>query len=576
MPQISRMTVSRRGSPFDQEPQTRQQGRRAGTPTLHFAGRGEAKLRRTKWSAAVPGRRVHAMKRFAAAILIAAVLACYPVCSAEAQKVRQPAVAGTFYPADAKELARMVDQFLARATAPPLTEPLFAIVSPHAGYPFSGPVAAYSYAQLKGRKYERVVVIAPSHYEAFNFASIYDGSAYSTPLGQVAVDQAFVARLTELSPRIRRSSQGHAPTREGGEHALEVQLPFLQRTLGSFKLVPIVMGEQDYELNRAVGVALAKAIQGTDTLIVASSDLSHYHPYDEAVKLDHKTLKAIEEWDYLSMSRNFGLRIWEACGGGPIVAAMIAAERLGANRARLLKYANSGDTSGDKSRVVGYGALALVKAAPAGAAEQAFALSNAERQELLKLAKLAVETAVRQGKLYEFTPAGSERLLQERGAFVTLKERGELRGCIGYSAPIKPLALTVRDVATHAAIRDNRFSPVAPAELSLLEYEISVLSPLRRVLDVKQIRVGRDGLVIKKGENEGLLLPQVATEQRWDRNTFLEQACRKAGLPAKAWLDPDTDIFSFTALVFGDRRLLDLGPEEEARPKPPLGEPVRR
>jgi hypothetical protein len=262
------------------------------------------------------------------------------------------------------------------------------------------------------------------------------------------VDQAFAAKLAKASPLIKLSGVGHTPSAERPEHALEVQLPFLQRVLGQFQLVPVIMGDQSYDACRALGVALAKLVAGTNTLIVASSDLSHYHTYDEAVRLDHKTLKAIEEYDYFDLSRNLDLRVWEACGGGPIVATMIAAERLGATQAKLLHYANSGDTTGDHSRVVGYGAVALVKAQ--------------------------------------------------------------------------------------------------------LQYEVSVLSPLRRVLDVKEIEVGKHGLVMRHGDQEGLLLPQVPVEEKWNRLTFLEQTCRKAGLPADAWKDPDTDIFMFTALVFGD------------------------
>jgi AmmeMemoRadiSam system protein A len=313
------------------------------------------------------------------------------------------------------------------------------------------------------------------------------------------------------------------------------------------------MGDQGYQACRALGLALAKLIDGPDTLIVASSDLSHYHPYDDAVKIDRKTLRAIEEWDYLSMTRNFETRTWEACGGGPIVAAMIAAERLGAKQAKVLKYANSGDVTSDRSRVVGYGAVALVKAPKRAAAEQPFSLSQADRQELMRIAKNSVETAVKQHKLYDLAPPSSETLAQERGAFVTLKKKGQLRGCIGYAAPLKPLGLTVRDVAAFAAVQDSRFLPVTEAELPQLEYEISVLSPLRRVLDLNEIRVGVHGLVVKRGSAEGLLLPQVAPEQGWDRMTLVAQTCVKAGLEPRAWQDAETDIFLFTALVFGER-----------------------
>ena len=481
---------------------------------------------------------------------------CKNANSGETQpQVRPPAVAGTFYPADPKELARMVDDFLAKAAPPPLTD-VVALVAPHAGYVYSGQVAAYSHALLKGRKVERVVVIAPSHYEAFGFSSVYNGAAYSTPLGQVPVDRAFAAKLAKASPLIKLSGLGHTPAPDKPEHALEDQLPFLQRVLGQFQLVPIVMGDQSYEHCRALGVALARLIQGTNTLIVVSSDLSHYHPYDEAVKIDHKTLKAIEEWDYLSMSRNFEQRIWEACGGGPIVAAMIASEHLGASQAKVLRYANSGDTAGDKSRVVGYGAVAFVKNPARGGADEApFSLTQREKDDLLQIARKSVESAVRDRKQFEASPGESEALARERGAFVTLKEHGQLRGCIGYIAPVKPLYVTVRDVAAFAALKDTRFQPVGARELTGQEYEISVLSPLRRVLDVNEIQVGRHGLVIKKGGYEGLLLPQVATEEKWDRLTFLAQTCNKAGLPETAWRDADTDIFRFTALVFGERKI---------------------
>jgi hypothetical protein len=332
----------------------------------------------------------------------------------------------------------------------------------------------------------------------------------------------------------------------------------LQRVLGEFQLVPIVMGDQSSENSRALGVALAKLIEnenkGGNTLIVASSDLSHYHPYDEAVTMDHKTLGALAVWDYFSMSRNFEARVWEACGGAPIVAAMIAAERMGADQTKVLKYANSGDTSGDRSRVVGYSADVFVKAPAGKAVETPFSLSDRDKNELLALARRSVEQAVKEHKQYEPEASLSEALNQDRGAFVTLSKSGQLRGCIGYTSATKPLYLTVRDTATLAALRDPRFPPVSPSELPLLEYEISVLSPLRRVMDIQQIKVGRDGLLMKNGENEGLLLPQVPVEQKWDRQQYLEGTCHKAGMRPGCWKDEDTDIFRFTAVVFGEHK----------------------
>jgi len=487
------------------------------------------------------------------------------------QAVRQPGVAGSFYPADPKALTAMIDDMLAHASLsqPPIDDPILAVVAPHAGYQYSGPVAAYTYAALKGRKFSRVVVIAPSHFEAFDFTSVYDGDAYATPLGSVRVDKAFAAQLAKMSPTIQLSSRGHTPTKEGAEHAIEVELPWLQRVLGDFALVPIVMGDQSYENSRALGVALAKLIQGQDTLILASSDLSHYHPYDEAVKIDHKTLNALQEWDYFSMSQNFQERVWEACGGAPIVAAMIAAERMGANEARVLKYANTGDVTGDHSRVVGYSADVFLKTPGGKLIKRPFSLNVHERSELLALARKSVEHAVREGKLYDADASSSELLNQERGAFVTLKESGELRGCIGYTSSLKPLYLTVRDTATYAALRDPRFSPVSASELPKLEYEISVLSPLRRVLDVRQIKVGQHGLLMKDDTHEGILLPQVPVEEKWDRQKFLEETCAKAGMRAGCWKDESTDIFQFTAVVFGDTSPQTPTPETSLPPALP-------
>ncbi len=511
-------------------------------------------------------------------VLLACVLAASASLSCVAASppvVRQPGVAGGFYPSDPKALTAMIDDMLAHASVPPMTDPILAVVAPHAGYQYSGPVAAYTYAALKGHKFSRVVAIAPSHYEAFDFTSVYEGDAYATPLGTVPVDKAFAAQLAKMDPSIRLSTRGHTPTKEGAEHALEVELPWLQRVLGDFTLVPVVMGEQSYESSRALGVALAKLIQGQDTLIVASSDLSHYHPYDDAVKIDHKTLAALQEWDYFSMSQNFGARIWEACGGAPIVAAMIAAERMGANEARLLKYANSGDTAGDHSRVVGYGAAVFLKTQGGKQAGHPFSLSAHEKSELLALARKSVEHAVREGKLYDASSSSSELLSQERGAFVTLKKSGELRGCIGYTSSLKPLYLTVRDTAAFAALRDPRFPPVSASELSQLEYEVSVLSPLRRVLDVRQIKVGQHGLLMKNGPHEGVLLPQVPVEEKWDRQQFLQETCAKAGMPASCWKDANTDIFMFTAVVFGDTRPQAVTPDLFAPPGSPgrPGEP---
>lgn len=476
-------------------------------------------------------------------------------------KLRPAGVAGAFYPGDPVELTAMMDQMIARVPAQQIDGKIIAVVAPHAGYPYSGPVAAYSYATLKGHKFARVVVIAPSHFEAFAYTSVFDGDGFATPLGTIPVDHEFAQKLSRASGSVHLSERGHMATSRGSEHAIEVQLPWLQHVLGSFSLVPIVMGDQSYERSRDLGVSLAKLLtqephEGVqaegDTLIVASSDLSHYHSYANAQKLDHQTLDALETWDYFGMSRNFQTSVWEACGGAPIVAAMIAAERMGANQARVLKYANSGDTSGDRSRVVGYSADIFVKTTKGRTSDTPFLLNDKQKSALLSLARKSVERAVEEHKPYE-PPATEDAILnQPRGAFVTLKEGGDLRGCIGLTSAQEPLFLTVRDVAAYAALRDPRFPPVSKSELPKLQYEISVLSPLRRISDVQEIKVGEHGLLMKNGDHEGLLLPQVPVEQKWDRAKFLEETCVKAGMAPDCWQDSDTDIFRFTAVVFGE------------------------
>jgi AmmeMemoRadiSam system protein B/AmmeMemoRadiSam system protein A len=475
-----------------------------------------------------------------------------------ALKIRPAGVAGSFYPADPQVLAGMVDDLLAQAVLPSLPDPILAVIAPHAGYIYSGPVAAYSYAALRGHDFTRVVVVAPSHREGFDFTSVYNGDAYATPLGTIRVDKEFAKRLSDMSPTMRLSGQGHDATPAGAEHAIEVQLPFLQRVLGEFQLVPIVMGSQSYESCRALGEALARLIQAEGTLLVASSDLSHFHPYEDAVTLDRKTLDALESWDTFAMARNFPQRVWEACGGAPIVATMMAAERMGASQTVLLDYANSGDTVGDHASVVGYSASLLVKARGERDTKKPFSLSDAEKQELLALARASAEYAVLKNEAFTPAPSTSLALNREYGAFVTLRIASALRGCIGFTSAVKPLYITVRDTATLAALRDPRFQPVSPAELPQLQYEISVLSPLRRTMDVAEIEVGRHGLLIKNGTHEGLLLPQVPVEQRWDRQTFLNATCVKAGLPPDAWKDENTDIFLFTAVVFEESRMQEL------------------
>lgn len=471
------------------------------------------------------------------------------------KKVRQAAVAGMFYPSDAKTLTSMMDDMLAKVSPGSRGEPIVGLIVPHAGYGFSGPVAACGYAAIREHKYSRVVVIAPSHYETFSFTSVFDGDAYETPLGQLPVDKDFAKGLIGIEPRIRLSEKGHLPGAHHGEHALEVQLPWIQHVLGDVALVPVIMGDQSYSSARILGRALAKAIRETEmggTLIVASSDLSHDHEYETAEAKDHTLLHAVEESDLLNLSHNIENGVWEACGGGAIVALMFAAEHLKGGRPVVLRYANSGDMSHDRSHVVGYGSVSISKKDNRSMASEGFELFESQRNTLLGIARKAIETMLRERKRYreEIAPGGPLRC--RRGVFVTLWKRDQLRGCVGYALPAEPLFQAVIEAAEQAAFRDPRFPVVRWEELPELRVEISILGPLRLVLDVGMIRPGIDGLLVKKGRCEGLLLPQVALENGWDTTQFLEQTCVKAGLPKDVWKDFETDIYRFTALLFGE------------------------
>ena len=419
-------------------------------------------------------------------------------------------------------------------------------------------MAAYGFKLLEGLKFDVVVVISPSHVYPFSGSSVYNGSAYETPLGRIEVDKKLTKEISSVNQEVYLSDNGHSISGMRGEHSLEVELPFLQIVLGDFKLVPIVMGDQDFQSCEALGKVLSKALKGRKALIVASTDLSHYHPYDEAVRLDRIILDRVGSYDYKGLYDDLRADRCEACGGGPVIAAMIAAQNLGADQSRVLHYANSGDVTGDKSGVVGYMSAVLFNTGnpEQGKGEEEknkvgidMGLSDKDKKTLREIARKSIECSVRGESLPEFK-VESEILKENRGAFVTIEKHGNLRGCIGYIQAIKPLHITIREMAKSAALNDPRFPPVAPDELDDLELEISVLTPLKRIKDINEIEVGRHGIYMKSGYYSGLLLPQVATDYGWDRQTFLEQTCHKAGMGGDCWKNKQTEIYIFSADIF--------------------------
>ena len=469
------------------------------------------------------------------------------------ERIRESVIAGSWYPGNASRLQQEVQAYLSQASVADFQGQLVALISPHAGYRYSGQVAAYAYKILEKQKFATVVVIAPSHRSYFRGVSVYDLGGYRTPLGVVPLDRELIASLKEREARIQYVPEAHSQ-----EHSLEIQLPFLQVLLRDFKLVPLVMGNQDFVTCQWLAEAVAGCIEkNRSVLVVASSDLSHFHPYKQAKKLDQVVLDEVGEFDPRGLSDSLAQGKCEACGGGPMVTAMLIARRLGANNGRVLNYANSGDVTGDHSSVVGYMAAALWDDPKATKEKNPqgqrvgvdLGLNPGEKAELLKIARDVVESHCR-GKKPPQPVVESSTLNEPRGAFVTLHKDGKLRGCIGQIRAEKPLIETIVEMAEAAAFRDPRFPPVTSEELGQLEYEISVLTPLRRIKNVEEIQVGIHGIYMRRGASSGLLLPQVATEWGWDRTTFLKHTCTKAGLPEDAWKDKKTEIYVFSADVF--------------------------
>ena len=434
-----------------------------------------------------------------------------------ALSLRSPAVAGSFYPADAATLENTVQDLLRAADAPATADWPKALIAPHAGYVYSGPVAASAYARLAPArgKVSRVVLLGPAHRVYVRGLALPGADAFATPLGDITLDRQALGRLAAL-PQVSTLPAAHTL-----EHALEVQLPFLQAALGEFALVPVVVGAARPE---EVAQALDLLWGGEETLVVVSSDLSHYLDYDEAQRIDRATAQSI-----LELSAD--LHPEQACGSAPLNGLLLAAKRRGL-APQLLDLRNSADTAGDPDRVVGYGAFALFEQAAGG-------LGDAEGRLMLAHARHAIG---------EYFGAAGERpstpdWMNKPGAsFVTLKKHGELRGCIGTLEAYRTLQEDLRSNALAAALRDPRFVPLAAEELGVLHIEVSLLSAPQAMScrdeddAILQLRPGIDGIVMQYRRHRATFLPQV-WEVLSQPGEFLAQLKRKAGLAPGFWAE---------------------------------------
>jgi len=426
-------------------------------------------------------------------------------------QVRPAAVAGMFYPASPQELAREVDDMLGQSAGGSLA-PGYpkALIVPHAGYVYSGSVAAEAYDRLRPARgiVRRVVLLGPCHRLPVRGLALPDAAAFATPLGQVPLDREAIASLAGL-PQVVVSSAVHAE-----EHALEVQLPFLQRVLGEFSLVPLAVGAAT---PAQVSEVIERLWGGEETLIVISSDLSHYHSYDEACAIDRATTQAILDF-------STGIDHEQACGATPVAGMLLAAKRHQLN-VELLDLRNSGDTAGGRARVVGYASFAFWDGAPA--------FGEAHGRTLLAIARNSIEAAL--GVAASRPLPDASWLKPARASFVTLTQDGGLRGCIGSLEAHRPLGEDVSHNARAAACSDPRFAALTAQEVPITRVEVSVLSTPKALAFadhadlIAQLRPGVDGLILEHGGARGTFLPQV-WESLPDPEQFIAELKRKAGL----------------------------------------------
>ena len=473
---------------------------------------------------------------------------------------RQPVVAEQFYPADPNELKNDLQKYFASAVQSKNIPNVVAIIVPHAGYVYSAEVAASSFNQIDAEKeYENVFILAISHRIAFQGASVYTQGDYITPLGKVKVNIELGEKLIKENSFFTSRTDAHL-----SEHSLEVQLPFLQTKLKKdFKIVPIVFGSNSPEICEKIAETLSPYLNKKN-LFVISTDFSHYPEYKTAIEVDKASAEAVlsnSTEKLIETIKNFEAKNIPdlatcMCGEAAVLTLLYMTENNPAIKTELIQYKNSGDSPyGEKNKVVGYNAIvfSVDESKIKSKSKMEFELGDEEKIELLRIARNTIKEYLTNRKL----PAVDESKLTENlktrcGAFVTLNENNELRGCIGRFDASEPLYKVVQQMAVASSTEDYRFSPVNPDEVDKLEIEISVLTPMRKIKSIDEIELGKHGIYIKKGLNGGTFLPQVATETGWNKEEFLGHCARdKAGIGWNGW--KDADIYIYEALVFSEK-----------------------
>lgn len=480
--------------------------------------------------------------------------------------VREPAVAGQFYERDPHRLKENIMEYLNKAPEVEIPGRILGLMSPHAGYVYSGQTAAYGYRQVMGKKYDTVIVMAPSHHAPFQGVSIIMDGFYKTPLGDVPIDSEMTEQIASYNPDLIR----FIPQAHKKEHSLEVQVPFLQTSLKKgWKIVPIVFGNASPNTCKMAASAIAEVFDPKRHLIIASTDMYHGYSYDECVSMDKKSLQLVEKLNIAGLAQNLQEDKSQFCGAGPVMTLMMLTLSRG-GAAQILKYINSGDVTGNKTGwIVGYGCAAFYKDNSALLEETEeeetkvskeaetpqeekleFSLTEDDKKILLSIARNALEEKLLRGvniKVDQDNPL----LDKELGLFVTLRSGKEknLRGCIGHVFAQKKLRDALPELTLASALHDTRFHPVTKNELKDISIEISLLTPMRLIDHYDEIKIPGHGVYVKKGFRSGVFLPQVADETGWDRDTFMAYLCsEKAGLSPDAWKKPGIDIYVFKAI----------------------------
>lgn len=468
---------------------------------------------------------------------------------------RQPAVAGSFYPARPDSLKAFLKRTFAEAM-PSKHEDVIAIVSPHAGYVYSAKVAASAFNQIDTSKtYEHIFVIGSSHRNLYDGASVYPSGNFITPLGKIPVDTLGETLIREsrvftsdISPQLQ-------------EHSIEVQLPFLQYLLKKkFSIVPILLGTQSPETCRKIANALRPYFNDRNLFIV-STDFSHYPQYNDAERSDSMMAEAVKSnsvKDFLATkdkveNSDVPNLLTGMCGWTSVLTLLNITQTEGDVAIEEIDHQNSGDVSfGDKERVVGYVALAVVKA-DEEKPETEFNLTEPDKLTLLSIARNAITSYLTNKKIPNIKKDTlSQSLLFETGAFVTLQEDGQLRGCVGTFRPSGEIYTTIQNMVIAAATNDTRFEPVQAAELGNIKIEISVLTPLKKIKSINEITLGKHGIYIVKGNKTGTLLPQVPEKYGWTREEFLGYCSRdKAGIGWNGWRS--ANIYTYEAIIFSEK-----------------------